>query len=183
MKDFTFVTGNQGKADSLARWLGRPITHHEFDLEEIQSLDIHSVVEHKVRQAYELAGRPVLVEDTGLSFTAMGQLPGTFIKWFLRELEPEGLCDLAAGLEHQGAEAVVLYGLYDGHEIHYFENRVKGSIVPKPSGTNGFGWDPIFIPDGAGMTYAEMDDETLRPWSVRAPAVEGLKAYLDSSVG
>lgn len=86
MKDITFITGNQHKADFLAKHLGMPIAHHKLDLDEIQSTDLRVVVEHKAKQAYEILQKPVLVEDAGLTLTALGNLPGPFIKWFVAEL-------------------------------------------------------------------------------------------------
>ncbi|MEK7153184.1 MAG: non-canonical purine NTP pyrophosphatase, partial [Patescibacteria group bacterium] len=97
---FTFISGNQHKVDYLAKWLGRPIEYQKIDLDEIQSLDLKAVAEHKVRQAYAILKRPVLVEDVGFTFEAMGRLPGPLIKWFLEELGVAGLCNLADGLEH-----------------------------------------------------------------------------------
>jgi non-canonical purine NTP pyrophosphatase (RdgB/HAM1 family) len=180
MREFTFITGNQHKADHLAKWLGMPINHHKVDLDEIQSLDPHEVAEHKVRQAYEILKVPTLVEDVSLTFEAMGRLPGTYIKWFIEELGVDGLCKLADGLEHRKANARVLYALYDGSEVHYFENVVKGEIAPEPRGAHGFGWDPVFIPEGLDRTYAEIEvGEDLRPYSVRAKAVEKLREYLN----
>jgi len=63
--------------------------HEKIDMDEIQSLDLDEVVEHKVRQAYEIAKKPILVEDTALEFPALGKLPGTFIKFFIQELGHE----------------------------------------------------------------------------------------------
>jgi inosine triphosphate pyrophosphatase len=181
MKDLTFITGNQRKAEYLAKWLGMNVPHHKLDLDEIQSLDLHEVADHKVRQAYAILKKPVLVEDVALTFTALGRLPGTFIKWFLQELDLDGLCKLADGLEHRGAEAAIVYALYDGREIQYFEASQKGSVALKPSGDNGFGWNTIFVPDGAGMTYGDMDDATFKQWNIRAHAVEKLRIYLGKS--
>lgn len=175
---FTFLTGNQHKAEHLAKWLGRPIKHHKLDLDEIQSLDIHAVTEHKVRQAYAVLGTPTLVEDVALTFTAAGRLPGTFVKWFIEEVGNEGLCKFADTLEHREAIASVCYALYDGKKLHFFENHVKGTVAPKPRGERGFGWDPVFIPDGQPKTYAELEDHELQPYSVRAAAVDKLKKYL-----
>ncbi|MCA9342125.1 non-canonical purine NTP pyrophosphatase, partial [Candidatus Saccharibacteria bacterium] len=61
-----YVTGNINKAQKLKNLLGLNIDHHSLDLDEIQSNDMRAVVEHKVRQAYEILKRPVLVEDTCL---------------------------------------------------------------------------------------------------------------------
>lgn len=178
MKDIVFITGNQHKADYLAKYLDMPIPHQKIDLDELQSLDLREVIEHKVREAYKIIGAPVLVEDISLTFTAMGRLPGTFIKWFLQELDNDGLCELADGLPTRDAVASIMYGLYDGKTLEVFEGTTKGTIAPKPRGSGGFGWNPIFIPEGATKTYAEMVDEELMPYSHRAEAVKKLREYL-----
>ncbi|HSX17571.1 MAG TPA: non-canonical purine NTP pyrophosphatase [Patescibacteria group bacterium] len=177
MKNVIFITGNQGKADQLAKWLGLPIEHRKLDLDEIQSLDLREVVEHKVRQAYALAQQPVLVEDVSVTFTAMGRLPGTLIKWFLEELGNDGLCRLAGRLEHPGAVASICYAYFDGQEVRFFEHHVPGTIAPEPRG-DAFGWNPSFIPDGATKTYAEMSDTEVRPFSMRAQAIDKMKVFL-----
>jgi len=174
-----FITGNQNKADYLAKWLELPIEHHKLDLDELQSLNLEAVVEHKVRQAYDLLQQPVLVEDVALTFTAMGRLPGTFIKWFLEELDQEGLCKLADGLEHRGAETRIIYAMYDGKELHMFEGKALGEIADRPRGTNGFGWNPVFIPEGESRTYAEIPPHEVR-YNSRAQAIAKLKKHLET---
>lgn len=181
MSELVFITGNQHKADYLARWLDHPLAHQKVDLDELQSLDPREVVAHKARQAYELMRKPVLVEDVALTFTAMGRLPGTFIKWFLQEIGTEGLANLAAGLPHQEAVASVMYGLCDGEQVHIFAAEKHGRIASEHRGENGMGWDPIFIPEGLDRTYAELSIEELKPHSVRAEAIQKLKDFLDKT--
>src|ERR1700733_10226043 len=101
-----FITGNQNKAKYLAKYLGLTIDHLKIDLEEIQSLDIKEVVEHKARQAYEKAKMPVLVEDQTLSFIELGRLPGTFSKFFEQELGFEKYCRLLDNFKSRSALAV-----------------------------------------------------------------------------
>lgn len=91
MKAVVFITGNQAKADYLAKFLGHPVEHMKVELDEIQSLDFKEVVRHKVREAYAKVGRPVLVEDSGIEFVALGRLPGTLCKSFMEELSFEAL--------------------------------------------------------------------------------------------
>lgn len=178
MKDIVFITGNQHKAEYLAKWLGMPLEHRKVEQDEIQSLDLKEVVSHKARQAYAAVQQPVLVEDVALTFTALGRLPGTFIKWFLEELGLDGLCKLAARLEHQGAECAIMYALYDGRDMHYFEGRQSGTIAEQPHGDGGFGWNAVFIPDGSNQTYGEMDEAAFKHWNIRAHAIDELRRYL-----
>jgi non-canonical purine NTP pyrophosphatase (RdgB/HAM1 family) len=181
MKDLTFITGNQNKADFLAKRLGIPVAHHKLDLDEIQSLDPHAVVEHKVLEAYKMLGRPVLVEDAGLVFTAMGRLPGTFVKWFIEEIGYDGLLRMANSLPDQTALGRVCYGFYDGGEVHYFDGEMRGRIATEARGDGGFGFDPIFINDGFEKTRAEMTEEEYAASSYRTPAIEKLREFLTSS--
>jgi non-canonical purine NTP pyrophosphatase (RdgB/HAM1 family) len=180
MNDIVFITGNQHKADYLAKWLGMPINHQKVDLTEIQSLDAHEVVEHKVREAYKITGSPVLVEDISLTFHALGRLPGTLIKWFLEELGNEGLCKLLNSYDNRSATASITYGLFDGETVRMFEAEILGNIPLKPRGNLGFGWNAVFVPDGTDKTYAEMTDEELEPFSHRAKAVAKLKEFLQT---
>lgn len=71
----TFITGNQNKADYLAKYLGFPVAHQKIHLDELQSLSLREIVEHKVKQAYDIIKKPVLVEDVSLEFSALGRLP------------------------------------------------------------------------------------------------------------
>lgn len=178
MANITFITGNQHKVDYLVKWLEMPVRHHKLDLDEVQSLDLRTVAEHKARQAFEVLRTPVLVEDGALTFTAMGRLPGPLIKWFLQELDVEGLCRLATAQAHTGAIAAICYAYFDGRQIHFFEHEVPGRVINKPVGNNGFGWNAIFIPAGSDKTYAQMTDEELRPFSMRALAIKKLQAFL-----
>ena len=121
MQRITFITGNPNKAHFVSQWLQTGIDHRKLDLDEVQSLDLRTVVEHKARQAYDILKSPVLVEDATLSFTALGRLPGTFIKWFIEEIEVAGLCKLLDGYQDRSATGVICYALYDGHEMHFFD--------------------------------------------------------------
>ncbi|HEY4488904.1 MAG TPA: non-canonical purine NTP pyrophosphatase [Candidatus Paceibacterota bacterium] len=158
MKDVVFITGNQKKADYLGELLGHSIDHVKIDLDEIQSLDLREVVKHKLHQAYAEVNRPVLVEDVALEFTALGRLPGTLIRWFLEELSHEGMCRLLDG-KARGATARCVFGYYDGKTETYFEGGMEGSIPEKPSGDKGYGWDPVFIPEGYSVTRADLSPE------------------------
>jgi len=178
MIDFTFITGNQRKADYLAQYLGGQIDHLKLNLDELQSLDLYEIVEHKVKQAYAIVKKPVIVEDVSLVFDALGKLPGPLIKWFLEELKVDGLCKNLDNYEDRSATAQILFAYYDGQEIKYFYGESRGTVATKPRGDFGFGWNAVFIPEGSDKTFAEMPDKELAPFSHRAKAVEKLKAFL-----
>ena len=158
MKSVTFITGNQNKADYLAKYLGVPVEHHKIDLDELQSVKLSVIVEHKVKQAYETIKSPVLVEDVSLEFTALGRLPGPFIKWFLEELDFQTICNLLEGKD-RSAVGRCMFGYYDGEELRLFEGSLNGTISTEPRGKDGYGWDQIFIPEGYDVTRAELSEE------------------------
>lgn len=158
MKNVVFITGNQKKADYFAQLIGCPVDHMKLDLDEIQSLDLHEIVRNKLHQAYTQVNRPVLVEDVSLEFNALGGLPGTFIKWFQEAMPYEELCRLLDGKD-RSAIARCVFGYYDGKNETFFEGSLKGTIPEKPAGSDGFGWDLIFIPEGYTVTRAELSPE------------------------
>jgi len=177
-RQLTFITGNAAKAEQLGRHLDHPVAHKKLDLAEIQSLDLHEIIEHKTKEAYKQIGGVVLVEDTSLTFKALGRLPGPLIKWFLTELDNAGLCKLLNGYEDRSAVAEVCFGLYDGKELRMFEGEARGSVAPIPRGERGFGWDPVFIPEGHTKTWGEMDPEEQKDTSMRRIALKKLEAFL-----
>jgi inosine triphosphate pyrophosphatase len=177
----TFITGNQKKAEFLAKYLDHPVDHQKLDLDEIQSLDPREITEHKVRQAYEIVNGPVLVEDISFVIKAIGNLPGPFIKWFIQEVGFEGICKLANSDPRRRAQTAVCYAYYDGNEIHFFEGRQTGTIPGHPKGDDGFGWNCVFIPSGQSKTIAEMNEQETEKYSLRTTTVyPQLKEFLST---
>lgn len=167
-----FITGNQHKADHLARLLDVPLEHMKIDLDEIQSADLGEVVAHKAKQAYAIAGRPVLVEDVALSFVALDGLPGPFVKFFVDSKDGlENMCRMLDGFDDRSARAECVFGYYDGVTLELMRGGMAGAIAVYPKGKGGFGWDKIFCPVGYdGKTRAELiveqsDDvyQTIKP--------------------
>lgn len=184
MKRVTFITGNQRKADFLARHLGHEVSHKSLDLDEIQSLDLEEIATHKARQAYQIIGSPVLVEDVSAVLTAMNELPGPFIKWFEKSMNLKGICDLATKLGDRSAVISVCFAYYNGVELKLFTGSLKGIIPPEPRGTNGFGFDPIFIRKGQTKTFAQMTDVEQEKYSLRTSTVyPKLKKFLEKANG
>jgi non-canonical purine NTP pyrophosphatase (RdgB/HAM1 family) len=177
--NLTLITGNQGKADQLAKWLGLPVEHVKLDLDELQSLDSKAILDHKVRQAYDQINSPALVDDVDLHCKALHGLPGPLIKWFIQE-DVGLLCRMLDSFDDRSATVYVRYALHDGKETHFFEGAVSGHISDKPRGDGGFGWDAIFIPEGLTQTRAEQNEVDYSASSPRAKAIKPLKKFLDS---
>ncbi len=177
MKNVTFITGNQNKADYLAKYLGYPVAHTKLDLDEIQSLDLKKIVEHKVRQAFEKVKSPVVVDDVSLEFAAFGRLPGPFIRFFIDEMPFETICSMLNGQSREATARCVL-GYYDGDVMKLFEGSMEGEIATKPAGENGYGWDKIFIPKGYTVTRASLSEEDDQKTYVQIKPFAQLKEFL-----
>ncbi|MBU6389899.1 non-canonical purine NTP pyrophosphatase [Patescibacteria group bacterium] len=177
MSSLTFITGNPHKAALLKEYWPGEVEHLALELPEIQSLDLKEVVTHKARAAYSQLKQPVLVEDVSLVFPALGQLPGPFIKWFLASLGPKKICDLVYLYPDRTARATVMYALCDGTETRIFSGEEVGRVSPEPRGETGFGWDVLFIPDGAEQTRAEMTPQDRERYSMRKKALADLAWY------
>ena len=178
MKEITYITGNQNKADRLASYLEYPILHHKMDLDEIQSLDLKKIVRHKVKQAYEIIKRPLIVEDTSLEFKALGGLPGPFIKFFLDKMPLEDICAMLNNKD-RNATARSIFGYFDGQNEAYFESSADGSIAEKPAGDQGFGFDKIFIPEGFNVTRAELNEEDRKTIYLKIKPNKQLRDFLE----
>jgi inosine triphosphate pyrophosphatase len=178
MSNLTFVTGNQDKADYLARYLGVPVSHAKLDLDEIQSLNLHTIVEHKIRQAYTQVQAPVIVEDVSLEFVALGGLPGPFIKFFRERMTDEELCRLVDGKSREVIARCVI-GYFNGVTLQLFEGSLPGTIPVSPAGDNGFGWDRIFVPQGYNVTRAALSEADNQLTYTTIKPFAALKAFLD----
>ena len=178
MPNLTFITGNLGKAKFFSEYFHVPVDHVALDLQEIQSLDLKEVAEDKAWRAFAVVQKPVIVEDVSVVFESLTALPGPFIKWFLKTLGNDGLCKLVDSLESRNVHAEVIYALCDGNEVQMFSGRIDGEIASEPRGTNGFGWDPIFIPHGHEKTLGEMTEGEKSEISMRRIALEKMSMYI-----
>lgn len=106
-------------------------------------------------------------------------LPGPLIKWFLKTVGNQGLYEIAQKFGNDQTEAKVVIGFAKNREeIYFFEGSLKGKIVA-PRGDQGFGWDPIFIPEGFTKTFAQMSAEEKNQISMRRIALNKLKEFLN----
>lgn len=175
-----FITGNSGKFKEVQALIPA-VEQIDLALEEIQELDSHKVIAHKLAQALQQQAGPLMVEDTSLVIDNWQGLPGPFIKWFLQALGPEGIWQLAQAAQATDATAKtsIGYANADG-QITFFDGEVKGQLVA-PRGNRGFGWDSLFQPVGSTKTFAEMTLEEKNQFSMRQQAVRKLAAFLQSA--
>ncbi|KXN71580.1 inosine triphosphate pyrophosphatase [Conidiobolus coronatus NRRL 28638] len=181
-KVLTFVTGNLNKLKEVQAILGQTnisIVNQKIDLPELQGT-IKEVAIEKCKLAAGKVNGPVIVEDTALSFNAMGDLPGVYIKWFMDTLGHEGLNKMLVGFNDYSAKAICTFAYSEGpnSEPIIFQGITDGKIV-QARGPKDFGWDPVFQPDGYTETYAEMDKAEKNKISHRGKALEELKKHFN----
>lgn len=176
--EVTLITGNRGKALEFEKLLGFPILFKKVPLTEIQSTDVAEVARAKALEAYGILGTPVLVDDTGFELIAWNGMPGALIAWFLDCVGNQGILKMADGFDDRRVTVTTALGYADANGAQVFLGRLGGELATEERGDNGFGYDPIFVPDGSALTFAEMTSEEKNTVSMRKRAVDQLKLGL-----
>ena len=188
-KKLVFATNNRHKLDEISQILGEKI--------ELLSLkDIHCSEEipetadtlegnaiQKAEYIHQHYGYDCFADDSGLEVTALNNAPGVFSARYAGEPSNsqrniEKLMQEMQGKEERSARFRTCIAYLTGEEERYFEGCVEGSIIDTLRGCNGFGYDPLFVPCGYDITFAEMSSEEKNKISHRAIAVQKLIEYL-----
>ena len=178
---YVLVTGNPGKIVEARRLCGFELQTVEVDLPEIQSLDLVEVVRAKAAEAWRRVERPLVVEEVSLELAAFGGFPGPLIKWMLQAMGPEGIASAVQRLGNNRATARALLLMTDGEHEIMAEGSTSGELVLPPRGEGGFGWDPVFQPEGQTLTYGELPSAEKDRLSHRGRAWRDLLSRLESS--
>lgn len=191
MRKLVFATNNAHKLEEIRAILGNKvevlslndISCHADIPETADTLEGNAAL--KAQYIYEHYGLDCFADDTGLEVEALGGAPGVYsaryaggdghdseanMKKLLKELEGEN--------DRRAQFRTVICLIEDGKE-HFFEGIVKGGIIEEKRGASGFGYDPVFVPEGYEETFAEMGSEEKNRISHRARAVRQLCSYLD----
>ena len=182
---------NKGKVREICALLApygiEPVSAAELDLPEPEETGttFFANAELKARQAADLSGLPALADDSGLCVEVLNGDPGVYTAnwaetptgrdWMLAMRRVEDR--LAALGPDAGRDAHFISTLAlawpDGH-VEWFEGRVDGALVWPPRGGNGFGYDPMFAPEGDARTYGEMPFEEKQRTNHRARSFAAL---------
>jgi XTP/dITP diphosphohydrolase len=179
---------NAGKVREIKALLGpygiEPVSAADLDLPEPEETGTTFVAnaELKALQAADLSGLPALADDSGLCVDALRGDPGIFSARWAGEAKDFGVAmklveDRLGAIDEAPRDAHFVCALAlawpDGH-VEWFEGRVEGTLVWPPRGENGFGYDPMFLPDGQSLTFGEMAPEAKTPLTHRADAFRQL---------
>jgi XTP/dITP diphosphohydrolase len=181
MQILLFITGNKSKfieAKTLLKEFGIEVEQADLDIVEPQAETLEEVVEECAREALKMVDRSFIIEDSGLFINALNGFPGVYSSYVYRKIGCEGILRLLAGSADRSAYFMTALAYGEPHgEIRIFTGRVDGTISTEPRGKSGFGYDPVFIPFGSNLTFAEMSVEEKNKFSHRARALRTFASW------
>jgi len=189
MTQLVFATNNPHKAREIEQILGSGYQVKTLkdigcleDIEETaDTLEGNALL--KARYVKEKYGYDCFSEDTGLEVEVLDGAPGVHTARYAGEQRDPAdnirlLLQHLADHDNRHARFRTIIALIINEEEVLFEGICPGSIATQPSGTGGFGYDPVFIPEGYGETFAELGEEVKNQFSHRAKATEKLVKHL-----
>lgn len=204
MTDLVLATRNAHKVREIREILGdgfRVRSLNEFPAAPELIEDADTFAGNATRKATQLAawlrkpGVFVLADDSGLEVDALHGAPGVRSARFAASEGKKGNAPDIANTEKllrllrdvpapkRTARFRCALALVSSHSTHTFEGACEGHIAMQPSGTGGFGYDPVFIPTGFSETFAQLGEDTKNRISHRAQALQKLKGSLGASPG
>lgn len=182
---------NQGKIDEIKAML-KPlnievVSARELDLPDVEETGttFEENAALKANQLSEISGLPCLADDSGLCVDALGGRPGVYSARYAPNRDFDRAMDMLIGeLQASGSKdwsahfACVLAFKVPGNDCRFFEGRVDGEIVSEKSGSNGFGFDPVFKPRGFDKTFANFSKEEKSQISHRGRAFKKFCEFL-----
>jgi XTP/dITP diphosphohydrolase len=179
LRHVTFASTNRNKfleANAILGPLGLTVDFADVKLVELQSNSLEEIATEKARSAFSLVGKPVIVEDDGLFIDALNGFPGQYSSFVFQTIGNEGVLKLLAGSVERSATFRSLVAYFDGKTASVFDGKVEGRIAEELR-KGGWGYDPIFIPKGSGVAFAELKEEKNK-FSHRKKALEKFADWL-----
>ena len=136
---------------------GYELEHIKTAYPEIQAESLEITIIPGLEWAMSRYDRPIMIDDSGLFIDALKGFPGVYSSYVFKTLGNDGILGLMEGKELRSARFECCIGFkMPGKDPFIAKGVARGSIATKESGTGGFGYDPIFIPEGDSRTYAEI---------------------------
>ncbi|MGB9636486.1 MAG: RdgB/HAM1 family non-canonical purine NTP pyrophosphatase [Thermoplasmata archaeon] len=176
------ITTNSGKFREISHFFIN--TKLKFKMEpvpllEIQANTLEEVVAEKLASVPEETGN-CIVDDSGLFVDALSGFPGVYSSYVYRTIGVHGLCKLLEGMSERKARFECVVGLRISGKKHFFKGVCEGRIIEVPKGSGGFGFDPIFMPDGYQETFAQLPTENKNLISHRGRALQQLREFFQT---
>lgn len=175
------MTTNRSKfaeVSSLLHRRGIDVEQLNVSYPEVQADHLRDVVLYALEWLAPRYGDDLLIDDSGLFIEALKGFPGVYSSYVYRTIGCRGVLTLLHRRDRRNATFEACFGLLRDGVPHVFEGRCRGTITTEERGTGGFGFDPIFVPEGDQRTFAEMSMEEKNAVSHRGRAVEELIQFL-----
>ena len=154
-----FASSNIHKYEEAKKILSEFGINLEFfqtDLMEIQDDSLRKIAVQKAQDAYNQIEEPLIVEDDGLFIDSLSGFPGPFSSYVFKTIGNDGILKMIG--DNRDAQFVSVIVFRDAHSYTSFESKVTGTISKNIQG-NGWGYDPIFVPENQNKTYAELAEK------------------------
>lgn len=188
MKELLIATHNIHKKEEIQQILGsdfliKSLSDYNLNDEIIEDgKTFHENALIKAKYCFEKTGIPSLGDDSGLVVAALDGRPGIHSARYASDHNfPKNISKVLEemnGIANRKAYFITVLCYYSADTIEYFEGRVYGNLLKKNKGHQGFGYDPIFVPDGYEKTFAEMTAEEKNKISHRKKAIDSLLKWL-----
>lgn len=189
--EIIFASNNKNKIREINHVLGECFSLLSLEDVKIEEdipeneLTLEGNALYKARYVYNLTGRDVFADDTGLEIEALNGQPGVHSARFAGEDKDSNanidkVLALLGDTTNRKARFRTVIALILDDEEYFFEGSAPGEIISARRGNNGFGYDPVFVPEGKDLTFAEMDLDEKNQISHRARAFEKLRSFLAS---
>lgn len=182
------ATHNEHKKEEIQQILGsdcvvKSLTDYNIHEEIVEDGDsFHANALIKAKYCFEKTGVPSLGDDSGLVVESLDGRPGIFSARYAGDHDfaknIEKVLEEMQGIENRKAYFVTVLCYYDENGAQYFEGRVHGNLLTENKGFKGFGYDPIFVPEGYERTFAEMNPEDKNKISHRKQALDLFMDFL-----
>lgn len=176
----TVITSNPGKVvefQAAFSGLGISVSHERVPYSEVQADSLREVVECGMAELRGKGMRNFIIDDSGMFVNALGGFPGVYSSYVQKTVGNDGILRLLTEGMPRDASFRCCIGCDVGGETFIGEGECKGTILNKPVGSGGFGYDPIFSVDGR-ESFAEMPLEAKNRVSHRGLAVSDLISKL-----
>lgn len=152
---------------------GYELEHIRTTYPEIQADTLEETIVPGLRWLLERYPRPLMIDDSGLVVDALKGFPGVYSSYVFKTVGCDGILRLMEGVKERGARFECCIGfIAPGKEPYVAKGVAKGSVSQEKAGTGGFGYDPIFVPEGYSKTYAQIEIGEKNRISHRGRAIE-----------
>jgi XTP/dITP diphosphohydrolase len=170
------VTSNDGKF----REISQQMKEHSYELEhikttypEIQADTLDETIIPGLRWLMERYSRPIMIDDSGLFIDSLKGFPGVYSAYVFKTLGCDGILRLMDSVKDRSARFECCIGfMMPGGNPLLVKGTSRGSISSRKAGTGGFGYDPVFIPEGYSKTFAQLEIPEKNKISHRGRAIE-----------